>query len=159
MSITEISNTTNIPPQNLTAIIQQLIKRHNDNLASALALQRFGKGYLRLVIKPVYYQQTIVVDQTLKNITLSSSAYEVLAILIFHGNKTRREIQAIRQINSDGVISSLVQKKLIKRWKRAVEDPGMPWIYTLSKQLFQHFNVQSLQQLKKIITQKTKKLD
>jgi segregation and condensation protein B len=59
---------------------------------------------------------------------LSRAALETLAIIAYREPATRPQIDAIRGVNSDGVIKSLLSKGLIQEEGRA-ESPGRPIFY------------------------------
>ena len=77
---------------------------------------------------------------------LSRAALETLAIIAYQQPVTRPEIDAIRGVNSDGVLKSLLSKGLIQEIGRA-ERPGRPILYTTTSDFLQHFGLNSLEEL------------
>jgi segregation and condensation protein B len=59
---------------------------------------------------------------------------------------TRPEIDAVRGVNSDGVLKSLLNKGLIQEAGRA-ERAGRPILYSTTPEFLQHFGLNSLQDL------------
>jgi segregation and condensation protein B len=59
---------------------------------------------------------------------------------------TRPEIDAVRGVNSDGVLKSLLNKGLIQETGRA-ERPGRPILYSTTPDFLQHFGLNSLDEL------------
>lgn len=78
--------------------------------------------------------------------TLSRAALETLAIIAYRQPITRPQIEAIRGVNSDGVLKSLLSKGLIQEAGRA-EGPGRPILYVTTAAFLQHFGLRSLQEL------------
>ena len=77
---------------------------------------------------------------------LSRAALEVLAIVIYRQPITRPKIDAIRGVNSDGVIKNLLAKGLIQEIGRA-EAPGRPILYSTTSECLQYFGLSSLSEL------------
>jgi len=77
---------------------------------------------------------------------LSQPALEVLAIIAYQLASTRPEIEAIRGVNSDTVVKSLLAKGLIEEKGRS-EAPGRPILYAVAPDFLLHFGLESLEQL------------
>ena len=77
---------------------------------------------------------------------LTQAALEVLAIVAYKQPTTRPEIDSIRGVNSDGVVKSLLAKGLIEELGRS-EAIGRPILYGVTNEFFQHFGLESLDQL------------
>ena len=77
---------------------------------------------------------------------LTQASLEVLAIVAYKQPTTRPEIDSIRGVNSDGVVKSLLSKGLIEELGRS-EAIGRPILYGVTNEFFQHFGLESLDQL------------
>lgn len=77
---------------------------------------------------------------------LSRAALEALAIAAYQQPVTRPQIDAIRGVNSDGVLKSLLSKGLIQEIGRA-EAPGRPILYSTTPDFLQYFGLNSLEEL------------
>jgi segregation and condensation protein B len=77
---------------------------------------------------------------------LSRAALEALAIIAYEEPATRPQIDAIRGVNSDGVLKSLLSKGLIQEVGRA-EGPGRPILYSVTPEFLQFFGLSSLTDL------------
>jgi segregation and condensation protein B len=77
---------------------------------------------------------------------LSAAALETLAIVAYLQPITRAEIDAIRGVNSDGVIRSLIAKSLVAPVGR-LEQVGRPVVLGTTIEFLQYFGVQSLDDL------------
>jgi segregation and condensation protein B len=77
---------------------------------------------------------------------LSRAALETLAIVAYQQPVTRPQIDAIRGVNSDGMMKSLLGKGLIQEAGRA-DGPGRPILYSTSPVFLQHFGINSLTEL------------
>jgi segregation and condensation protein B len=77
---------------------------------------------------------------------LSRAALEALAIIAYEEPATRPQIDAIRGVNSDGVLKSLLSKGLIQEVGRA-DSPGRPILYSVTSEFLQFFGLSSLSDL------------
>lgn len=74
---------------------------------------------------------------------LSRPALETLAIIAYQQPVTRPQIDAIRGVNSDGMMKSLLHKGLILESGRA-DGPGRPILYSTTPEFLQHFGLNSI---------------
>ena len=74
---------------------------------------------------------------------LSRAAMETLAIIAYRQPVTRPAVDAIRGVNSDSVLQSLLSKGLIQEIGRT-EGPGRPILYGTTVEFLQHFGLSSL---------------
>lgn len=74
---------------------------------------------------------------------LSRAALEALAIVAYQQPVTRPSLDAIRGVNSDGVLKSLLNKGLIQETGRS-EGPGRPILYGTTPEFLQYFGLSSL---------------
>ena len=77
---------------------------------------------------------------------LSRAALETLAIIAYQQPVTRPAIDAVRGVNSDGVIKSLLSKGLLQEVGRS-EGPGRPILFGTTPEFLQHFGLNSLIEL------------
>jgi segregation and condensation protein B len=77
---------------------------------------------------------------------LSAAALESLAIVAYQQPVTRAQIEAIRGVNSDSVLRTLVNRGLIEELGR-LEQAGRPIIYGTTFEFLQQFGLSSLEQL------------
>ncbi|RLC59948.1 MAG: SMC-Scp complex subunit ScpB [Chloroflexi bacterium] len=77
---------------------------------------------------------------------LSQAALETLAIIAYRQPVTRPEIEAIRGVNSDSVLRTLLSAGLIEEVGRA-PTVGRPILYGTTFEFLQHFGLRSLDEL------------
>jgi segregation and condensation protein B len=77
---------------------------------------------------------------------LSPAALEVLAIIAYRQPITRAQIEAIRGVNCDSVLRTLVSRGLIEEVGR-LEQAGRPILYGTTFQFLQYFGLSSLEDL------------
>lgn len=77
---------------------------------------------------------------------LSAPALETLAIVAYQQPVTRAEIEAVRGVNCDSVLRTLVSKGLIEEVGR-LPQAGRPIIYGTTFEFLQYFGLQDLAEL------------
>ncbi len=77
---------------------------------------------------------------------LSQAALETLAIVAYRQPVTRAQVEAIRGVNSDGVLRTLVGRGLIEAVGR-LEQVGRPILYGTTFEFLQHFGLRNVDEL------------
>lgn len=130
----------------LEAALQALEKRYlDDEMGCGIRLQRY-RGRVQLTTAP---ESAAFVERFLGLETsgrLSRAALETLAIILYRQPITRPQIDAIRGVNSDGVLKGLLLKGLVQEVGRA-ELPGRPILYSATPECLQYFGLNSLAEL------------
>jgi segregation and condensation protein B len=80
---------------------------------------------------------------------LSRPALETLAIIAYKQPLSKMEIESLRKVNVDGVVSTLEEKNLIRVTGRK-KAPGRPKVYGTTRQFLEYFGLKSLEELPKI---------
>lgn len=79
----------------------------------------------------------------------SKAALETLAIIAYKQPVTKIEIECLRNVNVDGVISGLLEKGLIRIAGRK-NAPGRPYVFGTTRSFLEYFGLKSLEDLPKI---------
>lgn len=77
---------------------------------------------------------------------LSRPALETLAIIAYNQPLTRPQIDAVRGVNSDSMLKSLLYKGLISELGRT-QGPGRPILYGTTPELLQYLGLNSIAEL------------
>lgn len=77
---------------------------------------------------------------------LSHAAAEVLAIIAYRQPITRPQIEAIRGVDSSGVVASLLERGLITAVGK-LEAPGRPTLYGITHEFLTHFGLKGIEEL------------
>jgi len=129
------------------------------DLAARRALDRLAADYeargLRVMEDQQKYQLVSApdyapyVDQMLGSgpgQKLSRAALETLTIIAYRQPCTRAEIEAIRGVNSDKLVSTLEQRGLIDNVGQN-DGPGKAKLYRTTMKFFEHFGIRSAKEL------------
>ena len=79
---------------------------------------------------------------------LSQAALEVLSVIAFKQPISKPEVESIRGVNCDGVVKTLLERKLITISGRG-EGPGKPLLYKTTPEFLRYFGINDLSDLPK----------
>jgi segregation and condensation protein B len=119
-----------------------------------LRLQRH-QGRFQLTSAP---QAAAIVERFLgleSTSRLTRAALEALAIIAYQQPVTRPHVDAIRGVNSDGVLKNLLSKGLVQEVGRA-EAPGRPILYGTTPEFLQYFGLNALDEMPALQLESTK---
>ena len=77
---------------------------------------------------------------------LSKAKLETLAIIAYKQPLTRQDIENIRQVNSDSIVTALLEKNLIREVGRR-DTPGRPILYGTTEEFLNYLGLASLKEL------------
>jgi len=143
LSVEEIAIIIDIDAKEIRFAIEEIQKEYEKE-RHGFHLINVAGGFV--FATKVQYEQYI--EKLLKPLlnTLSHAALETLAIIAYKQPITRSEIELIRGVNVDKIVSTLVEKNLIEEIGRK-EGPGRPIIYATTKDFLKYFGLNDLSQL------------
>jgi segregation and condensation protein B len=103
-------------------------------------------GGFQLSTRPEYAPWIKMLGKTKASAKLSRSALESLAIIAYKQPIVRAEIEAIRGVETSGVLRTLLERKLVRIVGRK-DVPGRPIMYGTTKFFLQHFGLRDLAEL------------
>jgi segregation and condensation protein B len=117
---------------------------------SGLRVQEHN-GRFQLVTYP--YLATLIETYLSLDLTtkLTAPALETLAIIAYRQPVTRAQIEAVRGVDSSGVLRSLLQRGLVEEAGR-LEGVGRPILYTVTEEFMHHFGLTGLDELPQLET-------
>ena len=146
---------TGIDRERLAEVLQQPVpeveraveelKASYEERGSGLTILPVADGY-QMVTTPEVAPMVDNLQTITRRRSLTQAAMETLAIIAYRQPITRPEIEAIRGVDSGGVIGGLLEKKLIRMAGRK-KAPGRPLIYDTSRDFLLHFGLESLRDL------------
>src|SRR5213596_1549375 len=111
----------------------------------AFAITEKAEGW-QLVTDPAFVPWVRQLFPAPKPARLSAPALETLAIIAYRQPITRADVEAVRGVNIDGVLQTLMERGLVKIAGRA-EIPGRPLLYETTQFFLDHFGLRSLEEL------------
>ncbi|HBR14749.1 MAG TPA: SMC-Scp complex subunit ScpB [Candidatus Omnitrophica bacterium] len=126
----------------------QLLKNEYEQRHSGMTIVEIAGGY-QMLSNPVYASYIRDFYKTKHKEKLSKPALETLAIVSYKQPVSRADIELIRGVNSDGVVTHLLNKELIKIVGRK-DVPGKPYLYGTTRQFLEYFGLRSLNDLPRL---------
>ena len=142
----QIATVLGVSTSKIETGISELDAFYNDSSDQRGLRIRFHQGRIQLTTAPEASQaieKYLGLEATTR---LSHAALEALAIIAYTEPVTRPQIDAIRGVNSDGVLKNLLSKGLIQEVGRA-EAPGRPFLYSTTTDFLGHFGLSTLNEL------------
>ena len=122
----------------------------------AFQLVEKAEGW-QLATDPKFAQWVRELFPAPKPARLSSPALETLAIIAYRQPITRADVEAVRGVNIDGVLQTLMERGLVKIAGRA-EIPGRPLLYETTQFFLDHFGLRNLDELPNVEELRTRHL-
>jgi segregation and condensation protein B len=137
----EAARLLEIAPERLDDVCELLLREP----PPGLALQRFADR-LQLTTAAC---SSAVIERYLGSpppVRLSRAALEALAVIAYRGPATRGEIDAIRGVNSDSAVATLLGRNLVAEVGRK-EAPGRPALLSITADCLQYLGLRSVEEL------------
>lgn len=144
VSASSLASVLGIAPGEAASLLAEL-KVEYEETERGFQLREVAGGW-RLFTHPAYHDQVEALVLSWDTQKLSQAALETLAVIAYHQPVTRETVKGIRGVNSDGVISSLVDKGLVREMGR---DPqrGQAIIYGTTTAFLEKFGLRSTKDL------------
>ena len=122
-------------------IIRELINEYQSKDSGLLVVE--VAGGVQMVTNPVCSPWVKKLLSTSVPRKLTQSSLETLAIIAYKQPIIKAEIEAIRGVNSDGVVKTLLERRLVKMLGRK-EVPGRPLMYGTTNEFLHYFGLKDL---------------
>ena len=134
-------------PPNLKQIVEEL---NNDyaSIGRAFEIETVAGGF-QLISKKEYETWIRRLIAKSGKLILSPAALDTLAIIAYKQPVGRYEIEAVRGVDSSGVIKTLLNRNLV-RIKGRDSGPGRPLLYQTTDKFLEHFGLNRLSDLPKL---------
>lgn len=144
VSATDLAGVLGAAPGEVASALADLAAEYSD-AKRGFQLREVAGGW-RLFTHPAFHDQVEALVMSWDTRRLSQAALETLAVIAYHQPVTREGVKAIRGVNSDGVISSLVDKGLVRE---AGRDPQRAQAirYATTQAFLERFGLKSLREL------------
>ena len=120
--------------------IAQLLQEYATPERGVRLMEVAGGYQFRTAAENTEYVRKFVQEKPSK---LSRASLETLAIIAYRQPLTKAEIEAVRGVDVDGVLNSLLTKKLVRVMGRK-DVPGRPWVYGTTPQFLELFGLNDL---------------
>lgn len=144
VSASSFAQALSITPGEAASLLAELSVEYEE-ANRGFQLREVAGGW-RLFTHPAYHDQVEAFVLSWDTQKLSQAALEALAVIAYHQPVTREMVKGIRGVNSDGVISSLVDKGLVRELGRDPER-GQAILYGTTNAFLEKFGLRSIRDL------------
>ena len=134
-------------PAEARALVDALRARY-DAAEGALTVVEVAGGF-RMVTRPEIAPWLMRLAKTRTKARLSRPSIETLAIVAYRQPVSRPEVDALRGVNSGGVLDNLLERRLIRIAGRK-EAPGRPFLYETTREFLIAFGLRDVGDLPKV---------
>lgn len=144
VSAIDLAKVLGIAPGEAASALAELAAEYAD-ANRGFQLREVAGGW-RLFTHPAYHDavERYVISWDTRR--LSQAALETLAVIAYHQPVTREGVKAVRGVNSDGVIASLKEKRLVREVGREGER-GTAILYGTTQAFLEKFGLRTLKDL------------
>lgn len=144
VSASALAASLDVAPGEVASLLAELQVEYEE-ANRGFQLREVAGGW-RLFTHPAFHDQVEAFVLSWDTQKLSQAALETLAVIAYHQPVTRETVKGIRGVNSDGVISSLADKGLIREMGR---DPqrGQAILYGTTAVFLEKFGLRSVRDL------------
>lgn len=144
VSATEFAQALGVAPGEAASALAELAAEYADT-NRGFQLREVAGGW-RLFTHPAYHEEVERYVVSWDTRRLSQAALETLAVIAYHQPVTREGVKAVRGVNSDGVIASLKEKRLVREVGHE-GDRGRSILYGTTQVFLEKFGLRSLRDL------------
>ncbi|MDD2534600.1 MAG: SMC-Scp complex subunit ScpB [Eubacteriales bacterium] len=129
----------------LVPLLEQLSQHLSNDPRRGLCLRQAEDKY-QLATKP---EQLAILErlyQPRHRPPMSQPAYETLAIIAYNQPVTRAQVEAVRGVNSDSIISRLIERDFVCE-VGTLDAPGRPSLFATTEQFLLDFGLRSVSDL------------
>jgi segregation and condensation protein B len=140
--VAHLAEALEVAPREVEAALTRLVEAYQKR---GLSIQR-SRDNVQLTTAPAAADRVQRFLGLAATAPLSRAALETLAIIAYQQPVTRPQIEAVRGVNSDGVIKNLLSKGIVEEVGRT-DGPGRPVLYATTPEFLQYFGLASLADL------------
>lgn len=135
-----------VTPESIAENVEA-INREYDQTGRPFRIIKVAGGY-QFATRPDYGIWLAKMVRERSKRKLSVSALETLAVIAYKQPVTKPEIEAIRGVNADYVLHTLLERSMVAIIGRA-STPGRPLLYGTTRDFLKHFGINDLSELPK----------
>lgn len=125
--------------------LNDLMNRYEQNPWSGLTIVRAEDSYA-MMTKPSEKKVLERIFGPRTQAPLSQASYETLAVIAYNQPCTRAQVEQVRGVSSDSIISRLLDRGWIEEAGN-LDAPGRPALFKTSKQFLTEFGIESVKDL------------
>lgn len=144
LKLATISEICEVTETRMQDILTGLADTYTNN-GSGLLLRKADESYF-FTTDPKWQEYLARLFRPEHRPALTNAAYEVLACIAYNQPCTRAQVELVRGVNSDHLISRLVERGLIEE-SGQLDLPGKPAVFSVTAYFLQEFGLNSVADL------------
>ena len=144
LAASKISEVVSVDEAEVKEILEDLANEYR-RADRGFQLREVAGGF-RLYSHPAYAPYIEKLILSFDHRRLTQAALETLSIVAYKQPVTRADVAAIRGVNSDGVVNTLLNRGLVKEVGRQ-DIPGQPILYGTTTKFLESFGLRSIEEL------------
>lgn len=145
ISMDRLEEITGIDESLIVKAMDKLIQDYSSNPWGGLLIRRVEDSYI-MCTKPSMKKVIERMFMPRMRPPLSQASYETLAIVAYNQPVTRAQVEAVRGVSSDSIISRLLDRGWIEE-AGTLDAPGRPTLFKTSEQFLLEFGITSIDEL------------
>lgn len=145
ISLDRLEEITNVDKTLITKAMDKLIQDYANNPWGGLLIRQVEDSYI-MSTKPSMKKVIERMFMPRMRPPLSQASYETLAIVAYNQPVTRAQVEAVRGVSSDSIISRLLDRGWIEE-AGTLDAPGRPTLFQTSEQFLLEFGISSIDEL------------
>lgn len=145
VQISRIADILNIPVKACEEYMAELMKRYEDDPLTGITIRKADNSYC-MITKPSMKKVLEQMYSPKMTPPLSQASYETLAVIAYNQPCTRAQIEAVRGVSSDSIVSRLLDRGWIEE-AGTLDAPGRPTLFKTSRQFLLEFGISSTDDL------------
>ena len=140
-----IAEILNVDVKTVEEVMGNLISAYENNPWGGLLVRKVENSYV-MSTKPGMKKVLERMFSPKMHPPLSQASYETLAVIAYNQPVTRAQVEAVRGVSSDSIISRLIDRGWIEECGN-LDAPGRPALFKTTKQFLMEFGISSVDEL------------
>lgn len=145
VSVSRLSELLNIDKKIIEDAMSRLIPEYENNPWGGLLIRKIDDAYI-MCTKPGMKKVLERLFSPKMHPPLSQASYETLAVIAYNQPVTRAQVEAVRGVSSDSIISRLLDRGWICE-SGYLDAPGRPTLFSTTEQFLLEFGIGSVDEL------------
>lgn len=145
VSIGRFTELLNVDAKVITDAMARLIQDYETNPWGGLLIRKIDDAYI-MCTKPGMKKVMERLYSPKMHPPLSQASYETLAVIAYNQPVTRSQVEAVRGVSSDSIISRLLDRGWICE-SGYLDAPGRPTLFSTTEQFLLEFGIGSVDEL------------
>lgn len=145
ISSDQLSEITQMPKEVLEETLARMMKEYETDPWGGLLIRKVDDAYV-MCTKPSMKPVLEKLFAPRSRPPMSQATYETLAVIAYNQPVTRAQIESVRGVSSDSIVSRLIERGLVEECGN-LDAPGRPTLFRTTKQFLLEFGISSVSEM------------